>query len=82
MGPAGKIEDAEPAMAETDGGVAICSFGIRAAVGEGAGHGSQRLFRRFRLVAKGGETGDAAHRPRFEDKAGGFKRGAWGRMTD
>ena len=61
LGPAGKIENTEPAVAQADGGVTVGSLGIRAAMGQGAGHPRQDLLWGVRLVAKRGKTGDPAH---------------------
>lgn len=76
LGPAREVEDAEPAVSETDGGVSVDALGVRSTVGKGAGHGGQRRLRIARRVAMGGETGDAAHHSIFGDRASTFKRGA------
>ena len=75
LGPAGKVEDTEATVAEADGGVGIGPLGIRAPVGQGAGHGRQCLLGEVRLVTKGGKAGDPAHHARIEDKGFTFKRG-------
>ena len=78
MGASGEVEKTESAVPESDGGISIGTLRVRSAVGEGTGHGRQGLFGGVRLVAQCRESGDAAHGSRFEDKARGFKRGAWG----
>ena len=73
--PTGEVENAQASMPQPDGRIRVGTLRIRSAVGKCSGHVRKSHFRFFRLMAMRGESGDAAHPTRFEDKALGFKRG-------